>query len=113
MKNDQLTYKIVEPGHVYAEEAKAAKASEHLVWLINSSDLILPARRIETSVPRSLGACADLVAESRLTKYDGTPIPVPVAIASCTASGNESHVTISATDGAPRRTSVPIYVHKK
>jgi UDP-2,3-diacylglucosamine pyrophosphatase LpxH len=113
MKGDQLSYKIVEPGHVYAEEAKAAKASEHLVWLINSSDLLLPARRIETSVPRSLGACADLVVESRLTKYDGTPIPVPVTIANCTAYGNENHVTITATDGAPRRASVPIYVHKK
>ncbi|HKS22462.1 MAG TPA: metallophosphoesterase [Thermoanaerobaculia bacterium] len=113
IKGDQLTYKIVEPGHLYAEEGKAAKASEHLVWLINSSDLLLPARRIETTVPASLGKCADLVAESRLVKYDGTAIPVPVAIESCKASGKKNELTISATAGAPRRSSVPIYVHKK
>jgi hypothetical protein len=113
MKGDQLTYKIVEPGHLYAEEGKAAKTSEHLVWLINSSDNILPVRRIETTVPASIGKCADLVAESRLVKYDGTPIPVPVAIEHCKASGSKNELTISATAGAPRRSSVPIYVHKK
>jgi len=75
--------------------------------------MVLPVRRMETSVPRSVGACKDLVAESRLTKYDGTPIPVPVTIASCTPTGKVNKVTISATDGAPRRSSVPIYVHKK
>jgi len=107
MKNDQIAYKIVEPGHLYAEKGK------NMFWLVNSSDLLLPARRIEVRVPRSAGACKDLVAESRLTKYDGTPIPVPVTIASCTPSGKVNKVTISATDGAPRRSSVPIYVHKK
>ncbi len=113
VKNEQITYKVVEPGHLYAEEGMAKKSEERMVWLINSSDLILPVRRIETSVPHSLGTCADLVVESRLTKYDGTPIPVPVSIATCTPSGKENEVTITATGGAPRRSSVPIYVHKK
>ena len=103
MKNDQLAYKVVEPGHLYAEGT----------WLVNSSDLVLPVRRMELRVPRSAGACADLVVESQLKKYDGTPIPVPVTKESCTASGKTNKVTIGFTDGAPRRSSVPIVVHKK
>jgi len=113
MKNDQLTYKVVEPGHVYTQKATSANPAEHKLWLINSSDLALPIARIETIVPRAIGACKDLVAESRLTKYDGTPIPVPVAIAKCTPSGNVNKVTIAATDDVPGRHSVPIVVHKK
>lgn len=104
MKNDQLTYKVVEPGHLYSENGRG------MGWLVNSSDLPLPVRHMEMSVPRSLGKCADLAAESRLTKYDGTPIPVPVTIVSCRTEGNKRRLTIAATDGVPRRSSVPVYI---
>jgi 3',5'-cyclic AMP phosphodiesterase CpdA len=107
MKNDRLTVKVVEPGHLYSETVKS------VLWLVNSSDLLLPVRRIETSVPRSLGKCADLTVETRLTKYDGTPIPVPMTIAKCTPSGKKNELTIAAPDDVPRRSSVPIYVHEK
>ena len=113
MKKDQLTYKVVEPAHLYTEAATNTNPAEHKVWLINSSDLALPVRRIETFVPSAIGACKDLVVESRLTKYDGTPIPVPMTIAKCTLSGIVNDVTIAATDDVPGRHSIPIVVHKK
>lgn len=113
MKNDKLTYKIVEPGHLYTQDGKAASAAERMVWLINSSDMDLPARRIEFSVPKSLGTCANLTAESRLVKWNGTKVAVPVKIAKCATSGDKRNLTILATDFAPKRNSVPIYVMKK
>jgi Calcineurin-like phosphoesterase len=113
MKNNQLTYKIVEPGHFYIEPEKAPAASERMLWVINSSDLTLPAANIEMSVPHSLGACEDLVVETRLMKYDGTPICVPMKIAGCKPSGKMNKLTIVATEGVPNRHSVPIFVHKK
>src|ERR1043165_6765919 len=113
MKKDQLTYKVVEPAHLYTEAATNANPAEHKVWLINSSDLALPVRRIETFVPSAIGACKDLVVESRLTKYDGPPIPVRMTIAKCTLSGIVNDVTIAATDDVPGRHSIPIVVHKK
>jgi len=113
MKNDQLTYKVVEPAHLYTEAATSANPAERKLWLINSSDLALPVRHIEMYVPSAIGACKDLVVETRLTKYDGTPIPVPMTIANCTASEIANNVTIAATDDVPGRHSIPIYVHKK
>ena len=113
VKNEQITYKVVEPGHLYAEKGMAKTSSEHLVWLVNSSDLPLPVRRVETSVPVSFGKCTDLAAETRLTKWDGTPVPVAVTVANCTTAGKRHNLTIAATANVPRRSSVPIYVHKK
>jgi 3',5'-cyclic AMP phosphodiesterase CpdA len=107
MKGNDATYNVVEPGHLYTEDG----ASTGKLWLINSSDRSVPARRIEASVPESLGACADLVAESHLTKWDGTPIPVPVAIAQCTTSNGRRHLTLTST--ARGRSSVPIEIHRR
>ena len=115
ISKDQVTYKVVEPGHFYQEEGEAdtRNPAERMLWLVNSGDLPLPAGRIEASVPGTVGACADLVVETRLTKYDGTPIPVPMKIGNCTPAGKTNNLTIVATDDVPRRSSVPVYVHRK
>lgn len=110
MKNDQLTYKVVEPGHLYVQAGKPQKISERMLWLINSSDLKLPVRRIETSVPDSFGKCDALTVESRLKSWDGTDIPVPLQITDRAKVNGKCHLTIALTDLAPKRSSVPIYV---
>lgn len=112
MKNDRLTYKVVEPGRLYVQAGKAEKSSERMFWLINSSDLELPIRRLETSVPESFGKCNALTVESRLKNWDGTEIPVPLQITHRAKANGRCHLTIALTDLAPNRSSVPIYVMK-
>ena len=112
MKADQLAYTVVEPGHLYAEEGKPAKSEESMVWLVNSSDTPLPVRRLETSVPLSLGTCAELTAEGRLTGRKG-PVSVPLKITGCATDGKKHKLTITLDDDAPSRSSVPIYVLRR
>jgi 3',5'-cyclic AMP phosphodiesterase CpdA len=110
---DNVNVKVVEPGHLYVEAGKSTSAAERSLWIVNSTDMALPVRRVETSVPLSLGTCAELVAESRLTTWNGKAIPVPVSIAKCVTSGKKRALTIAVTGDVPRRSSVPIVVHKQ
>src|SRR5204863_9756314 len=103
MKNGTPTIKVVEPGHLYAEAGPA----NNQVWLVSNSDLELPVRRIEASVPASLGACDELKAESRYTNST-----VTVSITQCTTSGQNCDLTMAVKGDASKRASVPIFVHK-
>ena len=107
VKGDRVSYQAVEPGRLYVEQWKG------MTWLVNSTDLDLPIRRMELTVPSSMGTCDELTVESRLTKWDGTPIPVPVEKVSCTSTGTSRELTIAATNPIPRRSSIPIVVHKR
>ena len=109
MKGNEPAVTIVEPGHFYVERGTHG----HAAWLVNATDTPIPARRAEFSVPASTGKCGDLVATTTLTKWDGTPIPVPVAITKCTTAGGKRNLTLAVTGNVPRRSSVPIDVHRR
>lgn len=109
MKGNTPAISVVEPGLFYVEHGTHG----HAAWLINSSDIPLPARRVEFKVPDSVGPCADLVASTSLKTWKGQPIPVPVTITNCTTSGNERELTLAVTGEVPRRSSVPIDVARR
>ncbi|HEV8431928.1 MAG TPA: metallophosphoesterase, partial [Thermoanaerobaculia bacterium] len=66
MKGSDATFNIVEPGRFYVQGAG------DVVWLINSNDVEIPARRIEATVPAAVGKCGALAFDQTLAKkFDG------------------------------------------
>ena len=108
MRAGKIDYSVIEPGRVYIEKG----ANAGLIWMINSTDSALPIGLLETSIPASTAPCSALAVESRLTDYRGNHIDVPVTIRDCVRHGNTLSVTLQIPE-APRRTSVPIYLHRK
>lgn len=103
MKGSDATFTIVEPGRFYAEGAG------DVVWLINSNDVDLPARRIEATVPASVGKCGALAYDQTLAKkFDGEIHEV-----NCKASGGNLDLTLETTKDMPKRSSMDIHVHAK
>jgi hypothetical protein len=109
MKDEAFAVTVVEPGHLYVEPGTNGYAA----WLVNSTDTPIPARRVEASVPASRGRCAELVAETHLATWDGAPIPVPVDISTCKTSGGKRQLTLTVAGDLPRRSSVPIDIHRR
>src|ERR1043166_3140287 len=103
MKGNDATYNIVEPGRFYAEGAG------DVVWLINSNDADIPARRIEATVPSSPGTCgARTFEQTRAKKFKGE-----IRAVSCKPSGNNLDLTLETTTDMPGRSSMDIHVHGK
>lgn len=103
MKGNDATYNVVEPGRFYAEGAG------DVVWLINSNDVEIPARRIEATVPASVGKCGDLAFTQTLAKkFDGE-----IREVSCKASGGNLDLTLETSKDMPKRSSMDIRVHAK
>jgi hypothetical protein len=103
MKGSDATYNIVEPGRFYAEGAG------DVVWLINSNDADIPARRIEATVPASAGTCGALTFDQTLAKkFKGE-----IRAVSCKPSGNNLDLTLETTTDMPGRSSMDIHVHRK
>jgi hypothetical protein len=103
MKGNDATFNIVEPGRFYAEGA------EDVVWLINSNDVDIPARRIEATVPASAGTCGALAFDQTLAKkFDGE-----IREVACKASGNSLDLTLETSKNMPKRSSMDIHVHAK
>jgi hypothetical protein len=107
MRGGKIDYSLIEPGRLYAEKGTVPD-----LWMINSTDSALPIGFLETTLPASRGPCSALVAESRLTDSRGNPINVPVSIRDCTKHGNTLSVALQIPE-MPRRTSVPIFLHRR
>jgi hypothetical protein len=107
MRGDKMEVSLIEPGRVYAEKGIVPD-----LWMINSTDSALPIGLLETTIPASRGPCSALVAESRLTDYRGNHIDVPISIRECAKHGGTLSVALQLAE-VPRRTSVPIYLHRK
>src|ERR1043166_1740944 len=103
MKGNDATFNIVEPGRFYAE------GGQDVVWLVNSNDVDIPARRIEATVPASVGSCGSLVADQTLAKkFKGD-----IQVVSCKASGNNLDLVLATSADMPGRSSMDIHVHEK
>jgi hypothetical protein len=103
VKGSDATFDIVEPGRFYAEGAN------DVVWLINSNDIDLPAKRIEAKVPASVGACDSLVFDQTLAKnFKGA-----IHLETCKPWGGSVELTLSTTEDMPKRSSMDIHVHAK
>jgi hypothetical protein len=109
MKGNDSVVTVVEPGHLYV----ANGTHGHAAWLVNSTDTPLPARRVELSIPASVGKCAELLATTSLTTWDKKPIPVPVEITNCMTSNGRRNLTLTVSGDVPRRSSVPIDVQRR
>ena len=103
MKGNDATFNVVEPGRFYAEGAG------DVVWLINSNDVDLPARRIEATVPASVGKCGGLAFSQTLAKkFDGE-----IREVSCKPSGANLDLTLETSKDMPKRSSMDIHVHAR
>ena len=103
MKGTDATFNNVEPGRFYAEGAG------DIVWLINSNDVDIPARRIEASVPATIGKCGALAFDQTLAKkFDGE-----IREVSCKPSGANLDLTLETSKDMPKRSSMDIHVHAK
>jgi hypothetical protein len=103
MKGSDATFNVVEPGRFYAEGAG------DVVWLINSNDADIPARRIEASVSGSIGKCGALALDQTLAKkFKGD-----IQVVSCKPSGNNLDLVLETTKDMPGRSSMDIHVHGK
>lgn len=104
MKGNDATFDIVEPGRFYAEGSGG-----DVVWLVNSNDVDIPARRIEASVPASVGKCGALAFSQTLAKkFDGE-----IREVNCKPSGGNLELTLETSKDMPKRSSMDIHVHAK
>jgi 3',5'-cyclic AMP phosphodiesterase CpdA len=109
---DKVGIDVVEPGRFYVEKGERARSGEARFWIVNSNDAVLPARGMRITVPRSLGPCGRLQAETELKKRDGTVVPVDIAIVKSAASGKSCRLMLSAP-AVPAGSSVPVVIRKK
>jgi hypothetical protein len=112
LAGDQVSYDLIEPGHLYVEPA-AGTATEARFWIVNSTDSgPLTLRGVETEVPASLGGCGELTASATLPKRDGSVLTVPMTITACTP-GTIVHKLRMTAEGMPAGTSMPVVVRHK
>jgi hypothetical protein len=106
MKGNEPVYNVVEPGRFYAE---ADKDRPGVVWLVNSTDTPIPARRIEVTIPGTVGKCGALdFIPQKLKDYTGKITEV-----NCAASGTGIQLTLTSDVDMPRRSSLEIDVQAK
>jgi hypothetical protein len=105
MKGNEATYNIVEPGRFYAE---ADRDRPGVVWLVNSTDTPIPARRIEATIPGTVGKCGELDFIPKLKDYTGK-----IKEVNCVTSGADIQLTLTSDVDMPRRSSLEIDVQAK
>ena len=105
MKGNDQVYKVVEPGRFYAE---ADRDRPGVVWLVNSTDTPIPARRIEVTIPGTVGKCGALDFIPKLKDYTGK-----IREVNCAASGTDLQLTLTSDVDMPRRSSLEIDVQAK
>ena len=106
LAGNAVAYDVVEPGHLYVETGPDLRGAA-TTWIVNGNDADIPLRGAEVPAPSALGPCRSLSARSNRRKTDGTPVPVPVAVVGCAATGGRGRRAILALT-SPRGTSVPV-----
>jgi len=102
-----LRWDLVEPGRLYVEIGKDL-AGARTTWIVNGTDADIPLRGVSIDAPSSLGPCRRLAAATHLKKTDGTPVPVPAAVAGCDVVNGRRRARLALA--SPRGTSVPVTV---
>jgi hypothetical protein len=107
-----IQYDVVEPGRLYVGKGTTRTGEIARLWVVNSNDTDLPLRGITAEVT-GVADCSKLTAATDLHKNDGTPVALPISIASFKKVGKTTCRLTLAMPQMPKRASVPVVIRKK